>query len=397
MSEYNRYTPADKARDLEILNTPIFKTGDSKSAKIGGEFNFDSTLSLPSTLYKGMPTDNLAAVDAYEVQDEINVVNNFRRKSIDGILDLKNAIVDATVNDLLSIDNIADTIASGNLDKIKSEGLGMLSSSASRMVNDIAPGLLDNITSGLSGVADKVLENIPVTLIMDTGSELLSNVVSSDLVKGMSTLLHEVKNSNFVTGAVNLVSQSAVLGELGALSVELGIPQFAEDWANLTHDSIKDVTWARIGSAAIEYSDLPTLNKALAGGGGAFIERYVDRPANELLKNFKYKPANGDLSDSWSSLKSTLDELDPKWDRDTIDGEDRFKLDNFFELSDDAKLVMTMDDVYRPIAHSVSVLGRQFHRDLITDTVSSGTNHVEEIKHSLRYMDCSICTESTIA
>lgn len=379
------YTAEDRARDIAILNTPI---------------EWAKPTVIPSTLFQGMPTDELAAVDAYEVQDEVGVVNNFRRKAIDGIESLKNSIVDFDLNEFIIREDISQLLLTGDVEQIKRDGLGILAKNAERMIADIAPGLLDGITDGIKSVADKVLESDAVTWIKDGSEGILSSVKNSDLVKGMSTLLDEVKDSKFVTGAVDLVSQSVILGELGSLAVDLGIPEFAEAWVDKAHDSVKDVVWSKVGSSALFKSDLITLNKALDNGGGMFLERYVSNPANTLLSNFKYQVSDtldDSLSTSFGSLKSTLDKLDPKWDKTVVDGQERMKLDNFFDISFDAKLVLSTDDIYRPIVNTASAIGKKFHKEVLSDMISTGTGRDREIKQSILQMDSSISTESTMA
>ena len=156
----------------------------------------------------------------------------------------------------------------------------------------------------------------------------------------------------------------------------------------------------RFGSTALFKSDLVTLNKALDNGGGMFLERYVANPANTLLSNFKYNVSDtvdNSLSASFGSLKSTLDKLDPKWDKAIVDGQERLKLDNFFDISFDAKLVLSTDDTYRPIVNTASTIGKKFHKEVLSDMISTGTGRDNEIKRSILQMDTSVSSDSNIA
>lgn len=337
---------------------------------------------LPGTLFQGLPNDELAAVNAYEVQDEINVVNNFRRKTIDGIDSLKNAIadVDTWVPELMA--DVSQLIATGDVDRIKSEGLSMLSGNIGRLMGDVAPGLLQSVTAGIVAVKDKTLEGIPLDSIMSSGTEILKSVSNIDLVNGMNALLDEVKDSEFTTGTIDLLSQSVMVGEMAAMSIELGVAEFVDPWVDMAHDSVKDVVWSRVGAAAILNSDLDTLNKSLDNHGSMFLDRYIGNPITGLLKNYKYK-AEDSLEDSFGSLRSTLEKMDLKWDTREIGNSDLINLDVFKDLSEDAKIVMATNPVYRPVAQTANMIYEQPHKEVLADSMSQGTGYSREYRKAL--------------
>lgn len=338
--------------------------------------------SLPGTLFQGMPSDELAAVNAYEVQDEISVVNNFRRKAIDGIKSLENAIANPDQATLDMVGDVTELLMTGDVDRIKAEGLSMLSNNIGRLMDDVAPGLLQRVTDGVVAVKDKVLEAIPLNAIISSGEEMLKSIESIELVKGMNALLDEVKDSALVTGTVNLLSQSTMLGEMAALSIELGIAEFVDPWVDMAHESVKDVVWSRVGAAAIFNSDLDTLNKALDNNGSMFLDRYVGNPVTGLLKTYRYK-AEDTLDDSFGLLRDTLEKIDLKWDTREIGGVDRINLDVFKDLSEDAKIVMATNPVYRPVAQTAGMIYEQPHKEVLADSMSQGTGRTKEYRKAL--------------
>lgn len=325
---------------------------------------------IPKSIFKGLPTDKLAPVDSSKVTEDVKPVNNYKRKTVEGIDQLKKAV--PTLESVMKDDELAESTKkalSGINNKLKESG-------AYDKLN------LPKMPEGLKGALEKKDSIIATTKeTINKGKELVAigkgyYEVGKDYYNKAMALkeTYDLLTDKAFWRDIGKNIGETIKGTLTTIAVDMAGEVGAGDLARLFIDRLdqpkqKKEAW---GQAAYSYSyssSLDTIYEAIENGGLDNFYALTDDPIGHVLYNFRFNESlYPDPVENGNALIRVLKKIDPKWDHYIRDGEKVYKLCSFKKASDDAMLVFDSIDELRPVARSAKEIGTLRSREVIART-----------------------------
>lgn len=317
---------------------------------------FSELSKIPSTIFSGMPTDKLAAIDPSKITDIVKPLNNYKRSLIGGADEILKALPSMKqINDVAdktkkAINDLTDKVQMSNLlDKIP----GM------------TPGIKRDLLSG------KTLRNLQNASSPQDYLSIAGDVFEvSDKTRDMAGALNDIykiasDKTFFSRLTANL--QSSLVGVGVDIAGDLGFAPVAELLIdNLGSPTQKRFAWSQTFYSFARSSDLDIMKKAIDRGGLANIFGLTSEPVVHVLDNFRFDLSKSlNVKENTDKLLGILDSVEPEWLKYKSGEQTIYKLDSLTKLSKDAMTAFEGVDEIRALAKAGSVLKQATSRTVM--------------------------------
>lgn len=291
------------------------------------------------------PKDDALVVDPYGVSDN-GILNNLTeaaggmfqnaieslRRSPDLITDLTSMVLTGDTNFSMIKDNMVNRVVSS---------LG----GQYGIMNSISGPLKDSIVGG-AGLPEGIFDT---AMMVVNGQMQRFQAGGVDNARQVYALVNQITNHSNLNRFFDIGSESALMAGVMRELIALGIPESINVLVEKApHEEVAyNALYANM-RAAVEYSDLDTINMMLDQlGPTTFLSRVPDA-VQVLLTNYELPVGTTDenYDTEWTALKACLDKMMPGWGRVKRDGVLISDLSFYSTLSVDAQRLMRREPDY---------------------------------------------------
>ena len=321
-----------------LLGNTLSKMTDSAAKNLAG------AKIVPGFLDSG-PKDEAVVVDPYGVSDNgiLNAlgdsVSDMFKNAVDSLRRSPDLITDLT-SMVLSGEGSLSMLRENLTDRVVNSLGGQYG-----IMNSVTGSLRDNIVGG-AGLPEGIFDTAMVAVEEGLRSFQAGGMTNARCVYA---LLNQITNHSRLNQFFDVGSESALMAGVMRELIALGVPESVDVLVqNAPHAEVAyNALYANM-RAAVEYSDLDTINMMLEQlGSTTFLSRVPDA-VHILLSNYELPVGTTDTNYDmeWQALQACLNKLQPGWGRVQRNGAWIADLSFYSTLSEDAKVLMRRDPLH---------------------------------------------------
>lgn len=322
---------------------------------------------LSSTIFQGRSTEQMLAVDAYEVIDSAP-----RNTIYDSAKGIYGTAIQTLKTDKDSVTKLASLVRdynTGYLDKtaMMTRALGIMGSSLPSLLGGLAGGLKDKITAFAGeGISPAI------TKAYDVVSKATSTYIQSadyDQTYALTQVMGELLDDPDLLDFINVEAESSILGAIANEAIAYGMPGLVSDMiANNKSDRVRYNAWSYVSESSINYSNFEYLNFSLDQIGSTGVLQQVPDAVVRIPEHYTFpvsvKP--NQYEGLLAEMVETIARIDPHWNQELRNGEWVYSLRAYMRASADAKTLFSKQEPHRSLFMAADMVRETPVRDVMT-------------------------------